>query len=81
MFCLSDFFSKINEIFRKQSNKKYKCHICEKLIDESCAIEHAKTEEYLIKLIQKDHPQWKDKEPLCPECVEYYRRLMREGEL
>lgn len=80
MFSIGGFLSKINGIFRKQS-KKYKCHICGKLIDESHAIEHAKTEEYLIKLIQKDHPQWKDKDPLCPECVDYYCKLRKEGEL
>lgn len=60
---------------------KYKCHICERMIDEQCALTHVKAEEYLISLIKKDHPQWKDKDSLCSECVDYYRKLVKDGEI
>lgn len=61
--------------------RKYKCQICQRLIHEDRALEHVKAEEYLMDLIKKDHPQWKDKEPTCNECVEYYRKLVKESEI
>lgn len=64
-----------------KKNGRYKCHICERMIDEQCALTHVKAEEYLISLIKKDHPQWKDKDSLCPECVDYYRKLVKDGEI
>lgn len=61
--------------------RKYKCQICQRLIHEGRALEHVKAEEYLMNLIKKDHPQWRDKEPTCPECVEYYRKLVKDAEI
>lgn len=60
---------------------KYKCQICEREIDDFVAIAHIKAEEYLLELILRDHPEWKEHEKTCHECVEYYRKLIKEGEL
>ncbi len=60
---------------------KYKCQICQRMIDENHALVHIKAEEYLINLIKKDHPQWKDKEVTCRECIDYYRKLIKEAEI
>jgi ribosomal protein L34E len=62
-------------------SKKYKCHICERDIDESVAISHVKAEEYLINLIKKDHPQWQKDNDICQECLEYYRKLVKDTEI
>ena len=59
--------------------KTYKCQICQRMIDEDHALTHIKAEEYLIALITKDHPQWGQKDPTCKECIEYYRKLIKEA--
>lgn len=65
----------------KKEPKKYKCQICNRMIEEEHAIMHIKTEEYIINLIKKDHPRWKHQDIACRECIEYYRRLVKEAEL
>jgi hypothetical protein len=59
----------------------YKCEICERYIDKDKALTHVKAEEYIINLIKKDHPQWSKEEGFCAECLDYYRKLVREAEL
>jgi hypothetical protein len=61
--------------------QKYKCNICERMISQEHALEHAKAEEYIIKLIKKDHPQWKSEDYLCLECIDYYRKLIKDAEI
>ena len=59
----------------------YQCQVCKRMVHESHSLEHIKAEEYLISLIQKDHPQWQDKEPTCKECIEYYQKLVKDSEI
>ncbi|MEI8348537.1 MAG: hypothetical protein WCI77_00145 [Candidatus Omnitrophota bacterium] len=61
--------------------KKYKCQICARAIHQEHALEHIKAEEYLINLIKKDHPQWQIKDVTCKECIEYYRKLIKDAEI
>lgn len=60
---------------------KYKCQICNRDIDDFVGIAHIKAEEYLLGLIRKDHPEWKEDEKTCHKCVEYYRKLINEAEI
>lgn len=60
---------------------KYKCQICERQIDDFASIAHIKAEEYLMDLIHKDHPEWKKDGKTCHECVDYYRKLVKESEI
>jgi len=60
---------------------KYKCQICEREIDDYLSLAHVKAEEYLIKLILRDHPEWKDDHKACYKCIEYYRKLVKETEI
>lgn len=60
---------------------KYRCQICERDIDEFASISHIKSEEYLLKLIQKDHPEWKSEEKTCHQCLEYYRKMIKDAEI
>lgn len=68
-------------IKKKSKNRKYKCHICRRDIDEKVALTHIKTEEYLIDLIRKNHPEWKLDKALCKHCVDYYRTLIKKAEI
>ncbi len=61
--------------------KKYKCQICERMIDEKVALSHAKAEEYIISLIKKEHPEWQKNKETCQECLEYYKKLVKETEI
>jgi hypothetical protein len=59
----------------------HKCQICDREIDDFASIAHVKAEEYLIELILKDHPEWREKDKTCLKCVEYYRKLVKETEI
>ncbi|RJP28747.1 MAG: hypothetical protein C4533_02870 [Candidatus Omnitrophota bacterium] len=60
---------------------KYNCQICNREIDDFVSVTHIKAEEYLLELIRKDHPEWKEKDKTCHKCVEYYRRLVKDAEI
>jgi len=76
---MKNFLNNIKKVFTR--GKKYKCQICGRMIHEAHSLEHAKTEEYLLNLIRKDHPEWKDQDITCPECLEYYRKLINQAEI
>jgi hypothetical protein len=60
---------------------KYHCQICEREIDDFASIAHIKAEEYLMELIRKAHPEWKETKSTCRKCVEYYRKLVKDAEI
>jgi hypothetical protein len=60
---------------------KYRCQICDRDIDDFVSIVHIKSEEYLMDLIQRDHPEWDEKGKTCHKCVEYYRKLVKDAEI
>jgi ADP-dependent phosphofructokinase/glucokinase len=60
---------------------KYKCQICQREIDDFASIAHIKTEEYLLDLIRRDHPQWHEDKKTCLKCIDYYRRLVKDAEI
>ena len=49
----------------------YTCPLCGKDTD---SVEHI-TEQFLLNMIRTEHPEWVDKNGLCPRCIEYYRKL------
>ncbi|MCF7871149.1 MAG: hypothetical protein K9L95_03310 [Candidatus Omnitrophica bacterium] len=65
----------------KAGEEKYQCPVCKRMIHQAHALEHIKTEEYLMKLISKDHPRWAKEEPVCKECIDYYRKLVEDAEI
>jgi len=60
---------------------KYRCRICNREIDDFVSIAHIKAEEYLLELIEKDHPKWKDEDKACHKCIDYYRKLVKDMEI
>ncbi len=61
--------------------KAYICQICNRPVDESSALTHVKAEEYLLGLIKKDHPEWKEDKETCHQCVTYYRELIKKAKI
>ena len=80
---VSKFFGVVRRVTRsKESPKKdYTCQICDRAIDEATALTHIKAEEYLLELIRKDHPEWKENEKTCHKCVEYYKELIKKAKI
>ncbi len=60
---------------------KYHCQVCNREIDDFVSLAHIKAEEYIISLIQRDHPEWKENKHTCHKCIEYYRNLVKNTEI
>lgn len=76
---MKGFFSKI--LKRPKKTKSYICQICNRAVDENAALTHVKAEEYLLGLIKKDHPEWKEDKETCPKCIAYYRELIKKADI
>jgi len=70
-----------NRCVAKTNKKNYTCQICDRVVDEATALTHIKAEEYLLDLIRKDHPEWKEDQKTCPKCVEYYKELIKKAKI
>jgi hypothetical protein len=70
-----------NHCQTKTKPKTYTCQICNRSVDESDALTHVKAEEYLLHLIKKDHPEWNKEKETCPQCVDYYRDLIKKAKI
>ncbi len=55
---------------------KYYCPRCGRYIQGESILAHAKAEEYLIGLIQRDHPEWVEPDGTCSSCKTYYQALV-----
>ena len=49
------------------------CPICRKRISRDLAVVIPHTEELIIDVIKKKHPDWVDKDGICKKCYEYYK--------
>ena len=70
-----------NRCAQNAKNKNYVCQICNRSVDESLALTHIKAEEYLLDLIKKDHPEWKEDKETCHKCIDYYRDLIKKAQI
>ncbi|MFA5038775.1 MAG: hypothetical protein WC732_03755 [Candidatus Omnitrophota bacterium] len=70
-----------NKCAPREKKGTYVCAVCQRAVDEKKALTHIKGEEYLLELIRRDHPEWKEEHGACPKCVEYYRELIQRGNL
>ncbi|PIQ88551.1 MAG: hypothetical protein COV72_07955 [Candidatus Omnitrophica bacterium CG11_big_fil_rev_8_21_14_0_20_42_13] len=66
---------------KQKAKKQYLCQICGRHIDSKAALMHVKAEEYLIRLIKNNHPDWDVNSNACNKCVDYYRKLVKEAEI
>lgn len=58
---------------------QYKCSVCGEKVDGDLLAYIKHTETHIINHIKKDHPDWIEKNGLCPKCENFYRRQL-EGE-
>ncbi|MBF0384866.1 MAG: hypothetical protein HQL27_03250 [Candidatus Omnitrophica bacterium] len=59
---------------------EYICPICNNMShDLSSYLDHGDT--HVVDLIKNEHPGWKEKNGLCPKCLDYYRSEIKGGHL
>jgi len=52
---------------------KATCSVCGASVETRHLVNPQKMEEGLVRLIEKDHPQWDGKRGVCPQCREKFR--------
>ena len=48
-----------------------KCGLCDKEVNEL----HSIAQDYLLGLIESEHPDWVESDGACTKCIEYYYSL------
>ena len=56
---------------------QYQCSVCDQKVEGDALkfIEH--TEVHIMEEIRKKHPEWQDKDGLCPKCEAYFRSQLK----
>lgn len=57
--------------------ESYTCPICHEVIERDMMILLEHTNHHIIEDIKKKHPDWVDKDGVCPKCVEYYKEAKK----
>jgi len=52
-------------------DEKKICKLCGQESDSICEI----TEQWILKIIILEHPEWVEEDGACPKCTEYYESL------
>ena len=56
----------------------YQCALCGSSVQEDTAIYHKDLDEWMLKIIVKQHPSWKESGGACPKCVEELKKRYKE---
>ena len=51
----------------------YLCSVCHESINADIVVYKDHTDKHIIDLVKHDHPDWAQKDGLCPKCYEYYK--------
>ena len=52
---------------------QYQCSVCQKAIEGDMAVYMDHTQNHIMDLVKRDHPQWVQSDGLCKPCYEYYK--------
>jgi hypothetical protein len=55
----------------------YHCSVCGKNIKEGTTVYIKHTEQHIVDIIKKKHPDWATENGLCQKCFDYYQREMK----
>lgn len=55
--------------------EKKVCPVCKKITDTKVVDVCVTAYNYLIERIKEEHPEWVEKDGVCPRCVEYYEKM------
>ena len=54
----------------------YICPVCGEHLKRELDVVIPHTEEHIIDLIKKDHPDWVEKDGMCKICYDYYKKQL-----
>ncbi len=55
------------------------CPVCKKYVDEAAIKTCQDAEDWVMKAIKKNHPQWVASDGSCPKCLAYYDGLGKKS--
>jgi hypothetical protein len=58
----------------------YICPTCNKRIQRDLKIIIDHTEEHIVEIIKKDHPDWAESNGVCKKCYQYYKEQIHPKE-
>ncbi|MCM8776575.1 MAG: hypothetical protein NC930_09560 [Candidatus Omnitrophica bacterium] len=58
---------------------EYICPVCRQKIPRDLTVFLNHANQHIIQAVKKEHPDWVEKDGLCPKCTEYYERA-KKGE-
>ncbi len=58
----------------------YICDVCNEKVTGDSLVFISHTERHIADIIQKQHPDWAEKNGVCPKCLEYYKRQLKGQE-
>ena len=53
------------------------CPTCNKNMPRDLLVVIPHTEEHIVDVIKKNHPEWVEADGICKKCYEYYKKQMR----
>jgi len=59
----------------------YKCPLCNESIKDDLLVYIDHTQEHIVDEIKAKHPDWVEKEGVCPKCVEYFKAQLKGEDL
>ncbi len=63
----------------KNDDDRVTCPICGHRIRSSFLTVHVTAEQWTLKRIQQDHPEWREEDGVCTRCWDHYRNLAVKG--
>lgn len=54
----------------------YKCGVCGEKVEGDLISFKNHTEDHILDIMKKDHPQWVDENGVCRKCLDYYRKQL-----
>ena len=52
---------------------QYNCSVCQKIVEGDMVVYMDHTQDHIIDLVKRDHPQWVEANGICKPCYEYYK--------
>ena len=56
------------------------CPLCSEAVADESLILHMEVDEWLLQLVLKDHPEWKQSDGACKRCWGVIDQLKRDAE-
>ena len=55
----------------------YQCSVCDEKVKGGLLVYIDHTEKHIVDEIKAKHPEWAEKDGICPKCVDYFKEQMK----